>query len=214
MKEVIKESAKDCIGYKQKQRREQLADKELLRMSTEQKEMRLKIEICTDEKKMRSMRKERNRILKNMTKRMKQVKEEQISQIVKEIESSKDNTRMFKAVKHLKKKEPSIQFVHNDKGECVHNPQAVHDEIMKHFKKHFLKENLPKTTKFLEGPKKLRKEITTEEVQKAIQSMSNNKAPGKDGIPVELLKYACENYTKKLQKYSTTCSDTLMVNSA
>ena len=65
-----------------------------------------------------------------------EVKEKQIENIVKDIGAAKDNTKMFKAVKYLKMKEAGIQFVHNEKGECLHNPQAIHDAIMKHFKEH------------------------------------------------------------------------------
>ncbi|KAK3773203.1 hypothetical protein RRG08_025869 [Elysia crispata] len=48
------------------------------------------------------------------------------------------------------------------------------------------------TTAFFGEPRKLKKPITKEEVRKSINKLNNNRAPGKDGIQGELLKYGPE----------------------
>ena len=45
---------------------------------------------------------------------------------------------------------------------------------------------------FFGEPRKLKKPITKEEVRKSINKLNNNRAPGKDGIQGELLKYGPE----------------------
>eukprot|EP00112_Aurelia_sp_Birch-Aquarium-sp1_P012816 Seg270.3 transcript_id=Seg270.3/GoldUCD/mRNA.D3Y31 product="hypothetical protein" protein_id=Seg270.3/GoldUCD/D3Y31 len=144
-----------------------------------------------------------------MKKRMKEVKEKEIEELIKEVESAKNDAKMFKAVKALQKRNPGIQFVHDENNKCMKQPQEIYKIIEKHFKEHFQKINAEKIIKFSSQPKKLTNEITTKEVRQAIQKMSNNKAPGKDGINVELIKYGPEESHEEI---STILNDIFRFN--
>ena len=64
--------------------------------------------------------------------------------------------------------------------------------------KHFNKENLNHTKKFITGAKRLNRKITAKGVKTAVWKMTNNKALRKDNINVELLKYAPEEIYKEI----------------
>ena len=144
------------------------------------------------------MKHERKQILRTMKKRIKEVKEKEREELIKEVESAKNDAKMVKAVKALWKRNPGIQFVHDENNKCKKQPQEIYKIIEKHFKEHFQKINAEEITKFNNSSKKLTNEITTKEVRKAIQKMSNNKAPGKDGPNVELIKYGPEELHEEI----------------
>ena len=76
--------------------------------------------------------------------------------------------------------------------------QEVHRIIQHHFKNHFHKEDLTETEKHVGEPKPLTQIITTEEIVKALTKMSNQKSPGKDNIPAELLKNTPNNVYQQI----------------
>ena len=53
---------------------------------------------------------------------------------------------------------------------------------------------------FIIPPKRLNNMITTKEVTKAVQKMANNKAPGKDNINLEVIKYTPEEVHQEISK--------------
>ena len=70
-------------------------------MSLEQKQLRVKIRNTTDIEKTIELRRKKNNILKNMTKRVNKMKEDRIDAILHELESVNDDHGMFKTVKKL-----------------------------------------------------------------------------------------------------------------
>ena len=70
-------------------------------MSLEQKQLRVKIRNTTDIEKITELKRKRNNILKNMTKRVNKIKEKQVDTILYKLENVNDDHRMFKAVKKL-----------------------------------------------------------------------------------------------------------------
>ena len=89
------------------------------------------------------------------------MKEKQIEESIKEVETVKDDAKMFKAVKALRKRNQGIQFVHDENGQSVKQSQEIYKIIEKHFKDHFQKDNTEEITKFNRPPQKLKKEMTT-----------------------------------------------------
>ena len=62
--------------------------------------------------------------------------------------------------------------------------------------KRFNKESINHIKKFSTGAKRIKRKITAKEVKTAVWNVTNNKAPGKDNINVELSKYAPEEIYK------------------
>ena len=155
------------------------------------------IENCKDPEKNKQLRKSRKEILKEMNQKVRDAREKRTEDLVGEVEKAKDDTRMFKAAKALHMKHQKIQFVHHDQERCVSQTQEVHKIIEQHFMKHFNKENINHIKMFITGAKRLKRKITAKEVKSAVWKMTNNKAPGKDNINVELIKYAPEKIYKE-----------------
>ena len=105
---------------------------------------------------------------------------------------------MFKAAKALHMKHQKNQFVHDVQERCVSQLEEVQKIIERHFTKHFNKENINHIKEFITGAKRLNRKITAKEVKTAVWKMTNNKAPGKDNINVELIKYAPEEIYKEI----------------
>ena len=133
-----------------------------------------------------------------MNQKVRDAREKRAEDLVGEVENAKDDTRMFKAAKALHMKHQKIQFVHDDQERCVSKPQEVQKIIERHFMKHFNKENINHIKTFITGAKRLKRKITAKEVKTAVWKMTNNKAPGKDNINVELIKYAPEETYKEI----------------
>ena len=167
-------------------------------MSKQQKDIRLQIEKCKDPEKIKQLRKSRREILKEMNHKVRDAAEKRAENLVGEVENAKDDTLMFRAAKALHMKHQKIQFVHDDQERCVSQPQEVQKIIERHFMKHFNKENINHIKTFITGAKRLKRKITAKEVKTAVWKMTNNKAPGKDNINVELIKYAPEETYKEI----------------
>ena len=175
-----------------------MSDPDLERMSKEQKDTRLQIENCKDPEKNKQLRKSRKEILKEMNQKVRDARGKRAEDLVGEVESAKDDTRMFKAANVLHVKHQKVQFVHDDQQRCVSQPQEIQKIIEQHFMKHFNKENINHIKKFITGAKRLKGKITAKEVKTAVWKMTNNKAPGKDNINVGLIKCAPEEIYKEI----------------
>ena len=94
-------------------------------MSLEQRKLRVKIRNITDIEKIIELKQKRNNILKNMTKTVTKIKEEQVDTIPHKLESVNDDHRMFIAIKKLHQKPFENPTIYNDKGKIVTSPQEV-----------------------------------------------------------------------------------------
>ena len=133
-----------------------------------------------------------------MNQKVRDAREKRVEDLVGEVENVKDDSQMFKAAKALHMKHQKIQFVHNDQERCMSQPQEVQKIIEQPFMKHFNQENINHTKKFITGAKRHKRKITAKEVKAAVCKMTNNKAPGKDNINEELIKYVPEEIYKEI----------------
>ena len=111
-----------------------------------------------------------------MKKRKKKLREKHIDNILEEVDNTKDDNKMFKAIKALHTKRKKIKYVHDKDGKNVSSPQEIYEVINEFFNAHFQKPNQAAIAKFLGLPRSLKRKITVEAVKKAILKMANNKA--------------------------------------
>ena len=169
-------------------------------MSEKQKELRIRINNCKVIDKRKEMKSERNRILHNIKKTIIEDKEKQLDEKIKEIDKTKDTTKMFKAIKELTRKKLENTYVHDETGKSVTNPQEIYNIINKHFQEQFNDETAEYLEPFKGPPKNLNNEITTDEVKRSVKILNNNRAPGYDKITAEMVKYGPESLHKAIAK--------------
>ena len=126
---------------------------------------------------------------------------EKIDQLVEEIEACGESTKMFKAVKALTRKKPSIIVVNNKDGHMVHDEREKLEIVTEHFTNKYKGDYIVEP---FEPNPQLSDPIYTFEVQAAIRKLNNNRAPGLDKIQAELVKNAhsllIEEMTKMFNK--------------
>ena len=136
------------------------------------------------------MRKNRNRIDKEIKKELKEIREKNIDAIIQEINDAPYDMRMYKSIKRLRQHKTNKNIiVHDDEGKNIVNEKEKYQAVKKHFQQQLYDENAIDITQFQGKPRPLINMITADEVTKSLQRMSNNRAVGEDGIPAELLKY-------------------------
>ncbi len=191
IKTEITKAAEETIGYQKNTKHRTIHDPEIEKMSSEQQKIRLDISNSADTDEITKLKSKRKIILKELTKKVAEKKEKEVDSIVANIDTAKDDARMFKAVKYLNRKPPENTFVHDKQGRCVTNKQNMYIIINEHFKNVFHKENVEKLEPFKEDvPKRLNHPLTKKEVMKTANCMANNKATA--DLPAELVKYAPE----------------------
>ena len=191
VKSMIKETAQDLLPLSTKQNRtHKVVNVDLKRLSDEQKLLRMKSEQATTKEMSVKFKQERKIVLKQIDKIISEAEEERLDKIIDQIDSVNDDSKMFKAVKllHTKNQKANI-FVHDKNGKSVTKIRKVHNIINNHFE-NFSKPDIASIDQHKEEPKPLDNELSSAEIKKAVSKMSNNKAPGKDNIPVELIKYS------------------------
>ena len=186
--EVCQKTAEEVLGFVEKEKTQgKIYNKEVERMSREQKEIRMKIECERNPNKIPEMKKERKSIQKKISAEVKRIREQEIDEIVEEIEKTKDDARMFKAVKKIDRKPYENPVVHDENGKNATTPQEIYKIVREYFHKQFFKDDQEEVNRFNGPPKSLNRPITATEVAKATNSMSNGKAS--NGIAAELIKY-------------------------
>ena len=190
--ELVKKSAEEILGLKTPSRNNRVHDIEIELLSKQQKDLRNLISCCNDAGKLTVLKAKRNKILHTIASKTLANREAEIDAQVQEIDRMQDHTKIFKAVKMLKRKKFENPFVHDEQGKRITNPEAIYNTVREHFKQHFYNEQHTAVDAFVGNPSKLNKPITIDEVKQAIKRLNNNRASDHDGITAELIKYASE----------------------
>jgi hypothetical protein len=166
-----------------------IPDKELQHLSDIQHKLRLDINSTCDIEIRKSLKKERNRVLKSIKKLKKQKEVELLDKNIEHIKNCQnDSRRMYEAVRTIHKKEPDPVIVHNKDGEFVTSAEEKVGIITNFFESLFCVEN---TTPFEEIPPcKLTIPFTSVEIKKSVNKLRNGKSTGCDNLPAELVKNA------------------------
>ena len=106
-----------------------------------------------------------------------------------EVDTSHNSAMMFSAVRVLNRKPFENPFVNDEKGHRTASKRGVYDAIRGHFSDHFFNKSFSSTQRHVGEPKPLDSPITEDEILDTISHMRNRRAPGFDGINIELIKY-------------------------
>ena len=187
---TIIETAESTLGFKSSTKNNRTYDPEIEILSKQQKILRNQISTCNEIEEVKQMKSQRNKILHAIKAKTLQNRNAEIDSKVHEINNLQDNTKMYKAVKSLKRKKFENPFVCDNDGKRITNPTAIYEHIRDHFYKHFHKNDIPSIQPFVGEPEPLQKPICIDEVIKAIKKLNNNRAADIDGMTAEFLKHA------------------------
>ena len=170
-----------------------MKDPEIERLSTEQKNLRNKINAERDKEERIELRKKRREKLRKIKKIKNMKEQEDIIKIVEEVEKQKDDSRkMFEVIRQLQNREPKKPLLveNKDKTGLIANEAEQIEKITKYLKDFFNKENAETVQNIT--PTEMVNKFTAKEVKDAIKSLKNNKSPGIDELRAEQLKYGPE----------------------
>ena len=166
----------------------------VVKLSEQQKSLRLQIHQSGKSEDRTSLRNQRNNILRQSSKRLRDLTVMQAESLVDTISSTDDCQKRFRAARALRIAGPTPPLaVHNSQGHVAASDQGKADSIQVQFTDQDDKTLHPFTgdSRPLQSPKEA-------DVDKALRALNNERASGPDGINVELLKYASHiqaNYT-------------------
>ena len=191
IEESITNAATEAVGFTKKIRNNRAYNPQVEQLSIRQKQLRLQISNTNDVVKAKELKQERNNILHNIANILNEEKNRELDQMATNIDANyHNNTKMYQAVKLLKRKPIQNPFIHDKNGRNVTKPNEIHDIIREHFQSHFNDPKEPTLQPFTGEPRSLNTQITVEEVSRSVKKLHNNRAAGYDKISPELFKYA------------------------
>ena len=186
----------ETVGRRQSQRKSNnLTIKEL---SKKQKKIRCDIEATRNKAKREELRIDRNKTTNSLHQMLQREKEEQMEKKVENLEKLKDDSRkMFAVIRDLKPEKKKNVVVETPEGITSSTCKKL-EEISKHFKTLFHKENEEDIEEI--APIDMTNPFTAGEVRKAISKLKDNKSPGIDNICAEMLKSAPSEIDEEIAK--------------
>ena len=161
------------------------------RLSNQQKERRLHISPTANNEKVSELKTQRKIILHDIANISNEGKNRSLENLASEIDKChNDNTKMYQAMKFIKRKPLQNLIVHDKAGRNVREPNSVYSIIIDQFKAYFIDQEESYLEPLIGNPRPLDTPRTKDEVVKSIRKLQNNRAPGYDQRPPELLKYA------------------------
>ena len=133
---MIMSTAEEVVGFKAKAQARRVENEYIKKLSTDQKNIRLQIESTSDIDICKSLKVKRKAIQKEITSELKRHQEKETDRILTEVNNATESSKMFKAIKLLKRKRFENPIIHDDEGKSVANNQEKYNIINQHFKTH------------------------------------------------------------------------------
>lgn len=199
---ATQKTAEKVLGFTKREAKIKMYSPVVEKLSNEQKEYRLKIIQTKDIQTLKELKNKRNKIMKMIKKEVKAQNEKKIDEIANSIQNDNQSTAMFKAIKYQRNPHNKNKntIIHNAENQKVINKNDQYNIVKEPFTQHFWNNQHEMVNQFEGPPRPLNKPISKEEVEKALNRMNNNKAPGEDHIPAELLKHSSEAVKQKISE--------------
>ena len=189
--QICLKSAEETIGcMKRNQRRRE--NPEIKTLSDEQKRLRDNIEASTSKENRIEMRKKRNKIHKKIKNKVKQLKEDELEEQLREVEDKRtEESKYYEAARILRRKEPKKEpKILNKEGKIATSDKERCKIVTEFFSKLFHRDN-PEEQE-IRNPVEMTNPFTKEEITKAVKKLWNNKSAGPDQVKADLIKNSPE----------------------
>ena len=197
--EAIKSAAEISVGLQERPKHNNRSPDAIIgALSVQQKQIRQQINNSDNANAIRALRKKRNKIQRDISKRVQLLRNEELDNLMTEIDNTNDAAKMFKATKMIHQKPPEKLKVHNDSGKFATDPNEILKITGKFFQDKFVDEDADEIDAFTGPPRPLNNPLTVEEVRKGLNRLNNNRATGPDAIPGELYKYGSAQMTEAI----------------
>ena len=192
---ITKQAAIETLGYVDKKGK--YSNPELKQLSEKQKKLNLDINSTTNPEKRKLLKSERNQILTKMHNQIKIEESMKIEEKLVDIEKKpNDSRKMYEAVKNIKRSSPKAPLLLKTKSGLTANEEEQTKIIAEYFKSQFNKNVEPITSSI--KPTEMTIPFTSTEIKTAVKNLKNNKSPGNDEIPIELIKFAPDEIYDKI----------------
>ena len=171
---MLKQAAENTIGYVNKSRKS--INEDVKELSLLQRSIKIQIESCMNEENRTFLKIYRNRISTEIHFIIKNEENEKIKQTTAELENMNDSTKIYEAVKKIKRLRPPQKLLMKGKNGLNANPAEESKIIAEHFKKTFYKNNQPGT---IISSTRMTIPFTAYEIRKATAKMKPNKSRSK-----------------------------------
>ena len=197
-------AAKTILGTKGRQHHNPNPAIEVL--SKHQKQLKLQRDVSTNTEKREELRKERNKILNTIHTIKAEDETAKIECKITLIENSKnDSSRMFAAIKELKRMKPVKPLLIEGKEGLTADAQQQTSILKDYFQRQFHqnKETLPDIP-----PTPMRVRFTANEIRNAVNKLRNNRRAGKDTVIAEFIKHAPEEIDEMIATILNEAAET------
>ena len=187
--EACKEASVKTLGYARKKKtKKAVEDEEVKKLSSEQKEIRMKINATRNQETRKTLQIQRNQKMKEIQRKIQEIEDKKILEDIEELENCKDDSnKMFKAIRKTMRRKPKEAILVETQEGLTANEETAVEKVTEFFKQTFNAENQCEMEKI--KPTEMKDPFTSEEIGKAIRSLKNNKSAGIDDITAEQLKY-------------------------
>lgn len=201
MKEAISDSATRVLGRRRKRRKVWFNDECQTAVDMRKKALHDYLADGTKKQEYERVRRRANDCLRREKRRYLR---EKLASI--EVNRAANNGRdMYRTIKRMRGMMQQAVTIRDDEGNLLSNPKDALEQWRKYFDGllNVQPPNLTEEPAVYQTAEPLVDEPTREEVEKAIKMLKNNKAPGIDGLPAELIKQGGERMLTELHNLIT-----------
>ena len=196
--ECVQSAGEEVVGFQATNRKVRSCLPVVIKLSAEQKSLRMQIRDTKEVQNVPVLKKRRNEILQELSKTIERAENDRLDGIASEVESARDGAGMFAATKRLMRKDPCDPVFHDSDGHTVTCDAEKVRLAQEFFTAKYEAKDMIEA--FVGPARPLENRISESETRKALLSLKNNKAAGPDGIQGELLKYAADEIAPALSE--------------